>query len=275
MAIIRGAVAAAAGATLTRVASLYLLAALPFAAAAPAGAMVGGAQPAAESAGRSVVMILGSYGTMCTATAIARDLLLTAAHCVQPRASYKLLDSSIQPGREPVLKNISRIERDPQFELKRVFAHLATADVALAKLAEPLSPRIPPVPLADGSQPIAAGDPFVVAGYGVAVRGVGRTTGTVRAARLVATGRPGTLQLRLVDPRTEGEIAGLGACTGDSGAPVFRDQGGRLAVVGVVSWSTGPRLSAGCGGLTGVTPLVRYRSWIVETARTLGSPLPP
>jgi hypothetical protein len=43
----------------------------------------------------------------------------------------------------------------------------------------------------------------------------------------------------------------------------------------VVSWSTGPKLSDGCGGLTGVTPLVRYRGWILETARALGSPLVP
>jgi hypothetical protein len=41
----------------------------------------------------------------------------------------------------------------------------------------------------------------------------------------------------------------------------------------VVSWSTGPRNAAGCGGLTGVTPLALYRGWILETARKLGSPL--
>jgi len=113
----------------------------------------------------------------------------------------------------------------------------------------------------------------VVAGYGVTVRGDGRTGGTVRAAMLVATGQPGALQLRLFDPRTKGETAGLGACAGDSGAPAFRDNGGRLAIVGVVSWSTGPKLAAGCGGLTGITPLIRYRAWIVETARMLGSSL--
>jgi hypothetical protein len=44
----------------------------------------------------------------------------------------------------------------------------------------------------------------------------------------------------------------LGACTGDSRAPVFRDVGGKLMVPGVVSWSTGPNNSDGCGGLTGV-----------------------
>jgi secreted trypsin-like serine protease len=48
-----------------------------------------------------------------------------------------------------------------------------------------------------------------------------------------------------------------------------------LAVIGVVSWSTGPALSDGCGGLTGVTPLARYRAWIVEQAAKMGSPLPP
>jgi secreted trypsin-like serine protease len=247
-----------------------LVAALGF---APASAMVGGAPPAANGAGRSVVMVLGSFGTACTATAIARDLLLTAAHCVQPGADYKRVASERR--QTPVLKDISRIERDPQFELKKLFAHVATADVALLKLKEPLPEQIAPVPLDDAMQPVAPGDAFVVAGYGVTVRGDGRTGGTVRAATLVTTGKPGTLQIRLVDPRTKDEGPGLGACAGDSGAPVFRDTAGSLTVVGVVSWSTGPKLTAGCGGLTGVTPLTRYRAWIVETAHRLGSPLAP
>ncbi|MGD0026274.1 MAG: S1 family peptidase [Xanthobacteraceae bacterium] len=259
--------------TSARAAALCFTAALSTAAAiASASAMVGGAQPAADGAGRSVVMILGSHGTACTATAIARDLLLTAAHCVEPDADYKLVDME---RREPALKDIARIERDPLFDLKRLLGHLATADVAVVKLGQPLPAKIPPVPLDDATQPVAVGDAFVVAGYGVTVRGDGRTGGTVRAATLVATGQPGTLQIRLFDPRSRGENAGLGACAGDSGAPVFRDNGENLAVIGVVSWSTGPKLSAGCGGLTGVTPLVRYRAWIVETARALGSPLAP
>jgi hypothetical protein len=239
----------------------------------PSRAMVGGAPPAADGAGRSVVMILGSGGTACTATAITRDLLLTAAHCVQPDSEYKLAASA--PGERPVLKDIARIERDPQFDLKRLFGHLATADVALIKLAEPLPAKIPPVPLGAEEEPVAVGDAFVVAGYGVTMRGDGRTGGTVRAATLVATGQPGSLQIRLFDPKTKGDSPGLGACAGDSGAPVFRDKDGRIVIIGVVSWSTGPKLGDGCGGLTGVTPLARYRAWIVDTARMLGSPLAP
>jgi secreted trypsin-like serine protease len=257
----------------SRVAGVVLCFAAVLAGFVRSSAMVGGAPPAGDGAGRSVVMILGSYGTACTATAIARDLLITAAHCVQPGADYKLADA--EPGRMPVLKDINRIERDPEFDLKRLFAHLATADVALLKLAQPLPARIPPVRLGGDNETVAAGDTLIVAGYGVTVRGDGRTGGTVRAAALVVTGQPGSLQIRLYDPATKGLSPGLGACAGDSGAPALRDTGGALAIIGVVSWSTGPNLSAGCGGLTGVTPLVRYRPWIVETARTLGSPVGP
>jgi hypothetical protein len=47
-------------------------------------------------------------------------------------------------------------------------------------------------------------------------------------------------------------------------------QAGRAVIVGVVSWSTGPNNTDGCGGLTGVTPLTLYREWILRTARGWG-----
>ena len=234
-------------------------------------AMVGGAPPAGERAGGAVVMLTGSHGTFCSGVALTRDLVLTAAHCVLPGAGYKLVE--FDAARQPVLQDLGTIVRHPDFDVNAVLRHRVTADVALIKLAAPM--RLVPAPLASDAGSVAAGDHFVVAGYGVAVRGDGKTGGTVRAATLVATGQPGTLQIRLADPATRGERAGLGACTGDSGAPVYRPIGGALAVIGVVSWSTGPALSDGCGGLTGVTPLVRYRTWMVEQAAKMGAPLPP
>jgi hypothetical protein len=236
-------------------------------------AMVGGAPPAEMTIARHVVLLVGSRGTSCTGVAIARDLVLTAGHCVLPGADYKLME--FDAARNPQLRDIATIARHPQFELATLLAHRATADVALLKLATPLPQTFAPAPLAAADRAVAAGDPFVVAGYGLATRGDGSSGGTVRAATLVATGQPGTLQVRLFDPKSRGDAAGLGACTGDSGAPVFDTSGGRLAVIGVVSWSTGPKLSAGCGGLTGVTPLARYRAWIMETAAKLGSELAP
>ncbi len=94
---------------LARLRTVHLIATVAIAAFIAAGlapglAMVGGTPPAADGVGRSVVMILGSYGTVCTATAIGRDLLLTAAHCVQPGADYKLMAN--KPGETPALKDI-------------------------------------------------------------------------------------------------------------------------------------------------------------------------
>ena len=239
---------------------------------AEAAAMVGGAAPAPPELARHVVLIVGSRGNSCTGTAIARDLVLTAAHCVLAGADYKLVDYDAM--HQPLLKDVADIARHPQFDLNTMLAHRATADVALLKLAAPLPVAMAPAAL--GTRVAAKVDePFTVVGFGVAVRGDGRTGGTLRAARLVSTGRPGSLQLRLVDPATRNARPGLGACTGDSGAPVFDEAAVPRALIGVVSWSTGPNNAGGCGGLTGVTPLARYRDWIVETARQLGSPLAP
>ena len=54
---------------------------------------------------------------------------------------------------------------------------------------------------------------------------------------------------------------------------VISDMSGKAVIVGVVSWSTGPNNAAGCGGLTGVTPLTVYRDWILQTARAWGARL--
>jgi trypsin len=239
--------------------------------ALPAAALVGGAPLASGGPERHAVLIVGSRGSSCTGVAVARDLVLTAAHCVLPGADYKLVEFDAE--RRLALKDVTAAVRHPQFSLQTLLAHRATADVALLKLAAPLPATVAPAALAPGPAPKEPGAKFLVAGFGVTLRGDGRSGGVLRAATLTATGRPGNLQLRLVDPATNGLSPGLGACTGDSGAPVFEQAGGGLAVVGVVSWSTGPNNAGGCGGLTGVTPLALYRAWIVETARKLGSPL--
>ena len=235
---------------------------------APALAITGHA-PSALLSGRHEVMIVGSHGTSCTGTAIARDLVLTAGHCIEADTTYKVVE--FDAARQPRLLDVREVARHPQFNLQTLFAHRATADVALLKMARPLPADVLPATLGNAAAAPQVGETLTVVGYGVAIRGNGKTGGTLRAARLSVTGRPGNLQIRLVDPATGGAREGLGACTGDSGAPVFAG----TALIGVVSWSTGPNMSDGCGGLTGVTPLTLYRGWIVETARKLGSAVGP
>ena len=196
--------------------------------------------------------------------------MLTVAHCVQPGATYKIVEYGAD--KKPALRDVRTVAIHPGFNMQAMLAHRATADVALLQLEAAPAGKSPAV-LGTPQIPIVVGSRFTIAGIGVTIRGEGSSGGIVRAAGLIATGKPGTLQIRLVDPLTQGIRDGLGACTGDSGGPVFEDRQGGPAVVGVVSWSTGANGAAGCGGVTGVTPLTLYRDWILQTARQWGAGL--
>jgi secreted trypsin-like serine protease len=238
----------------------------------PASALVGGAIPADNAISRHVVLIVGPRGNTrmaCTGTAIARDLVLTAAHCVQPGANVSVVESD--NGRRLRFIRVANAERHPTFDFDTAVSRGETADVALLKLAEPLSAQRLPAALGERAI-VLIGERFMVAGYGVTIDGESRL-GPLRTATLMAVRSPSVRHFQLADPATRGETAGLGACSGDSGGPVFEDTGGRLVVMGVVSWATSPRGGAGCGGLTGATPLAPFRDWIIDTARKLGSPL--
>src|SRR2546422_8895946 len=145
---------------------LHLFVALALIVAAlSAFALVGGAPTASGEIARHAVLIVGSRGTSCTGSAIARDLVLTAAHCVMPGAVYKLVE--FDAARRPTLKDIVRVEQHPQFDLQTLLAHRATADVALMKLTAPLPAEFAPAPLGAGGGAVAVGDRFTVAGFGV------------------------------------------------------------------------------------------------------------
>src|SRR5260370_36156733 len=75
--------------------------------------------------------------------ALARDLVLTAAHCVQPGANYKLIE--FDHARQPTLKDLAIIARHPDFDINAAVRHRVTADIALIKLAAPL--KVIPAPL--------------------------------------------------------------------------------------------------------------------------------
>jgi secreted trypsin-like serine protease len=235
--------------------------------AAPALAVTGNAPPATGWAARALVMILDSKGDLCTGTALARELVLTAAHCVSRAERYQ-----VKAFQNDEAIAVADIARHPRFELASYASGLATADVALIKLAAPLPDIVVPAALA-ASRRVRAGETLTIAGFGTVADRSDRGLGVPRMAKLTVTGAPGSLQIRLYDGATRNMHAGLGACTGDSGGPAF-DGDGPL-VIGVVSWTTAAQNEEGCGGLTGLTPILSYREWIIETAKKFNSPLAP
>src|SRR5882724_8000973 len=108
----------------------------------PADAMVGGAPAAGDGIARSLVMVVGSRdngGSVCTGAALARDLILTAAHCVAPGATYSVL-----PAKNAPVMAIKSIQVHPRYDPQSYALNRATADVALIKLAVALPERFVP-----------------------------------------------------------------------------------------------------------------------------------
>lgn len=143
--------------------------------------MVCGAPPAGPDIAPHVALPVGSRGNSCMGVVVARDAVLTAAHCVLPGADYKLV--VFDAAHQPQFKDVATIARHPQFTLATLLAHRATADVALLKLAAPLPPAFAAAPLSHADRAVATGDEFIVAGFGVTVRGDGRTGGAYALPR--------------------------------------------------------------------------------------------
>src|SRR5258707_11941615 len=120
-----------------------IIAGLALLAAAPADAIVGGGAPTAEGVGRSVVTIVGSRGNFCTGALIAPKIVLTAAHCVQPGADYKIVEYGAD--RQPSLQDVKSVAIHPGFNMQAMQGHRATADVALLQLGAPAKGKAPAV----------------------------------------------------------------------------------------------------------------------------------
>jgi hypothetical protein len=80
--------------------------------------------------------------------------------------------------KKPIRKGTIAVARHPQFNLKTMLAHRATADVVLIRLATSLN--MTAVQLLPQRLRVTVGERFVVRRYGASVRGDGNSAGKLR-----------------------------------------------------------------------------------------------
>ncbi len=106
--------------------------------------------------------------------------ILTAGHCAAPDAEYKFV--TFDNGGNHRYRYCVRA-RHPQFDLKVFLNHRATADVALMKTAGVAAGGVRAGTHRHAAAISPSGRRFLVAGYGLAIPGDGRTGGKARQAK--------------------------------------------------------------------------------------------
>ena len=226
--------------------ALALLAVLGLASSAPA--MVGPTSDGSAHAAHVVMVLAQAPGRagFCSGVVVAPDIVLTAAHCVAGASATRVHFRDSRGA--PVLLEVRRVLRHPGYRADAVAARAKSIDLALVQTAAPLPSSFSPVALGDA--PGAIGASVEVAGFGVTRANEPATSGQLRGARL-------NLRAPLSDVLLWLDGDGAGACTGDSGAPVFADG----AVAGIVAYAQAAQ-GRGCGGLTQAVRIAPQRAWI-------------
>lgn len=191
---------------------------------------------------RHVVRIVASDGMVCSGTIIGPRKIVTAAHCfptTEPsRYQIMVLDHNFTEHWVAV----SSIRVHPKFNRRGLERQTELNDIAVVNAAAPLPADMAIAPVGG----TVRGEVTAV-GFGTGFRGHDLRQVELQA-RSTALSPTGSQILTSVDG---------GACSGDSGGPIFRKAGKSFVLVGVISWTQGA-----CGSMTAVTPVGRYRGFI-------------
>lgn len=235
----------------------------------PDSAVVGGQEielgsPLAKS---TVGIYESKIGYICSGTLLPGNLVLTAAHCVDPKAkNLKIYFSNkMQGASEAEKRNVVAgvVHADYSMEMKAE----DMADIAILKFEGEVPQDYAPAQLlADGSA-LYDGREIFVAGYGLNwTIGISRGSGVLRATNLeIEEAKYSATEAKLA------QTVRKGICSGDSGGPAYVVQGGQLFVWGVASRgdSIPLPLVPKCMMYSIYTRVDSYQNWIQEAVNHL------
>ncbi|MEZ4403513.1 MAG: trypsin-like serine protease [Kofleriaceae bacterium] len=259
-------------------AGVLLLATAAHAAPPPPPVIGGTISDPGEFPGVGALMYDAGGGTRqfgCTGTLIAPDVVLTAAHCLDPNLvgpevpGFTLAQDAnaagitIVDGRMKVPHPMFDINGGVASGLGQFF------DVGLLFLAQPITEVAPvPMPRPEDAAELVAGLELELAGYGL-IEVNGQDGGVMYDAKTSLVSLNDTeIQVGMGSPQPQN-------CNGDSGGPGFAVVGGQRRVVGVVSRSFSG-FECTMGGVD--TRVDAYTDWIhaqVPTGIPCGSGLSP
>ncbi len=213
----------------------------------------------------------GQLGLGCTGTFIAPDVVLTAAHCIDPEVTGGITPGFITFGHDttsarPPTYAVSRVVKHPSFDIN---ANVGDGlgqffDIGLVFLAAPITDHTPVrMPTPELGTALAIDDELAIVGYGQTSDADPNSVGVMYDAVT------GVRELAPTELRVSSGGGDPQNCHGDSGGPALATFDGEQRVVGVVSRSyQSPQCDN--GGVD--TRVDAYLTWIHETADAAAFP---
>ncbi len=206
--------------------------------------------------------------SICTASIIAPDLLLTAAHCVDGPASHlrivfgPRLVKPVAPN--TVVREVDSYMVSPLWAVRQDMFTDAS-DIAVVKFSGGLPDGYKVIPLLADSSVLSNGSTLLLAGYGLDDFDNQTGSGVLRFTETVIESVEFSATEILLNQQN-----GKGACPGDSGGPAYFQVGDEWYLAGVTSRIMN-KPAVNCSGFSVYTLVSAYADWIQYAAETLRS----
>lgn len=237
-----------------------------------AGGIVGGQIVEQNDGDSKMVMMLVSNGQMCTAVAIGKRVLLTAAHCIAGNKTNTFVSFyssvSCESGFNKNLntQGISETFVHPAYDPASTPEDM-TGDIALVVLENDVPEGYTIYKIVDPEKIHQASEMYLY-GYGKTGSNAGGA-GMLRKTILSSTSFDIDLNAKKIKVNQAG---GNGICQGDSGGPSFVNNiDGEKQILGINSYVMGPEGDI-CSKYSYQTLVNFYREWITEKTAGLTKP---
>jgi uncharacterized protein (TIGR03382 family) len=203
-------------------------------------------------------MLVVAGSLECTATLVAPDVAITAAHCLRDPEFGEFgftLDTDATDGTDDVVP-VKLVHQHPDFDDTATDAiELGVRnDIGVIILEQPM----PGVTLEqiDEPAPLASGNKLTMCGYGRTAWYTGDLPLKRDAEVLIDRAEDFEFTTTAADPQP---------CIGDSGAPLFADGAAGRRIVGVVSRAVGRSRMCDTGAI--ITRIGPYADWIAKASQ--------